>query len=79
MPAVQSSNVESFDFVARPDSEEGTLRVKFRSGRTYDYKNVSIETVSELEAALLDADASFGSAFNRIIRSAGYEYAEVFE
>lgn len=79
MPVVQSSNVENFEFITRPESEEGTLRVKFRSGRTYDYKHVSIETVQELEGALLDADASFGQAFNRIVKNAGFEYEEVFE
>lgn len=75
MPAVQSSNVESFDY----DEETQRLLVRFRSGRVYRYADVPSEAVSSLSAALEDADASFGQAFNRIIRSAGYNYEEVSE
>ncbi|MCC7391598.1 KTSC domain-containing protein [Candidatus Sumerlaeota bacterium] len=53
------------------DEQRAQLRITFKSGRTYVYDGVGIDTYEEL----LSADSQ-GRYFNRNIRDA-YEYREV--
>ena len=59
MNDVVSSNVESIGY----DESTQTLRVRFLSGTTYDYKNVSTMEFAQLKNA-----QSIGSYLNRNIK-----------
>ena len=67
MIPVQSSNVESIGY----DEAAQTLRVRFHSGATYEYKNVGIMEFEQLKAA-----PSVGSYLNRNIKG-NYPYQRV--
>jgi hypothetical protein len=65
---VQSSNIAAVGY----NEEERTLRIQFKSGATYEYEGVELETYD----ALMGAD-SVGSAFHRLIKSGSYSYRRV--
>ena len=54
-----SSNLDACSY----DVESGTLRIRFKSGRTYSYKDVPPDVASGLEQA-----SSPGSYFNSSIK-----------
>lgn len=67
MIPVESSNVESIGY----DEGTQTLRIKFLSGATYDYKNVLAMEYEQLKNA-----PSIGSYLNRNIKG-NYAYEKV--
>lgn len=67
MQFVDSSNIERIGY----DSNSGTLRIEFKSNRTYDYFNVPENVFNELRSA-----SSVGSYHARNIKNA-YSYTEI--
>lgn len=67
MQFVDSSNIKRIGY----DSNSNTLRVEFKSNRTYDYSNVPENIFNELRNA-----SSVGSYHARNIKSL-YSYTEV--
>lgn len=59
MQQVESSNIHSVGY----DAATKTLRVRFHSGRSYEYPNVS----AEQHAALMNAESK-GQHFHRDLR-----------
>lgn len=59
--------------------EGTTLTVLFANGRTYRYADVPSAVYDELVAEVQSTspEASVGKAFNRLVRSAGFDYVEV--
>jgi KTSC domain len=64
MQPVKSSNIEAIGH----DPASATLRVKFHSGHTYDYPNVTAAEHREFLAA-----SSPGSHFHRTFRSRPFD------
>jgi len=60
---VESSNIDSLSL------ENGVLSVKFKSGNTYCYQNVTGKVFDELVGA-----ASVGRTFNELIKSNPVDY-----
>ncbi len=67
MQFVDSSNIERIGY----DSNSSTLRIEFKSNRTYDYTNVPEKIFNELRNA-----SSVGSYHARNIRGL-YPYTEI--
>ena len=67
MQFVDSSNIERIGY----DLNSNTLRVEFKSNRTYDYSNVPESVFNELRNA-----SSVGSYHARNIKNS-YPYAEI--
>jgi hypothetical protein len=59
---VESSNVESFEYLTFPDGNK--LRVRFKHGGVYDYTGVPREALNQVLTA-----KSIGSTFHQIIRN----------
>ena len=67
MQFVDSSNIERIGY----DSNSSTLRIEFKSNRTYDYSNVPENIFNEFRDA-----SSVGSYHNRNIKNL-YSYTEI--
>ena len=67
MQFVDSSNIERIGY----DSNSGTLRIEFKSNRTYDYSNVPENVFNELRNA-----SSVGGYHARNIKNF-YPYIEI--
>lgn len=67
MPALRSSNLESYEY----DAEEEVLTITFKSGSAYQYEGVPQAVVERLASA-----ASPGKYFFAAIRDS-YPYEEV--
>lgn len=73
MKVTGSKNISEIDY------REDLLRVEFSNGRVYYYRGVPESVYDELVAEVQSTspEASVGKAFNRLVRSAGYDYMEV--
>lgn len=67
MQFVDSSTIERIGY----DSNSSTLRIEFKSNRTYDYSNVPESVFDELRSA-----SSVGSYHARNIKNS-YSYTEI--
>jgi KTSC domain len=67
MQFVDSSNIERIGY----DSNSGTLRIDFKSNRTYDYFNVPEHVFNELRSA-----SSLGGYHSKNIKNS-YPYTEI--
>lgn len=67
MQFVDSSNIERIGY----DSNSSTLRIEFKSNRTYDYSNVPENVFNELRSA-----SSVGSYHAKNIKNS-YSYTEI--
>ena len=67
MQFVDSSNIERIGY----DSNSSTLRIEFKSNRTYDYSNVPENVFNELRSA-----SSVGSYHAKNIKNF-YSYTEI--
>lgn len=67
MQFVDSSNIERIGY----DSDSNTLRIEFKSGRTYDYFNVPENVFDELRHA-----SSVGGYHARNVKNC-YSYTEI--
>jgi hypothetical protein len=67
MQFVDSTNIERIGY----DSNSNTLRIEFKSNRTYDYSNVPESVFTELRNA-----SSIGSYHARNIKNS-YRYTEI--
>ena len=68
MEAVKSSTIESIGY----DGDTKTLRIKFKSGATYDYADVPYETHADLMSA-----PSIGKHFHSMIRLGPFKHTIV--
>lgn len=68
MRQVNSSNIEAYIFSQENEGDdEGVLRIRFRSGRTYRYEHLPTEIAEQLDR-IADDGGSVGSYFSREIR-----------
>lgn len=67
MQFVESSNIERIGY----DSNSSTLRIEFKSNRTYDYSNVPEGVFNELRSA-----SSVGGYHAKNIKNS-YSYTEI--